>query len=82
MDDACRRLAPNLSAYFDGELKGASLRKLTVHLESCQDCTDELAKFKTIRRALQSAAKHTGTVRALAKEIMTSLEREEDQYPC
>ncbi len=82
MDDECWRLAPNLSAYFDGELKGTSLRKLAVHLDSCQDCTAELAKFHAIRRALKSTAKHTGTVRSLAKEIMAGLEREDDPYPC
>lgn len=82
MDDQCRRLAPSLSAYFDGELKGAGLRELAVHLESCQHCKDELVKFQTIRRALKLAARHTGAVRSLAKDIMTSLEREEDKYPC
>ena len=44
----CSQIQDLLSAYFDGELPDESNRTVTEHLESCSDCTGELAGFRNL----------------------------------
>ena len=81
MDDTCDFHSINLSAYFDGELKGGKARMLEAHLEKCADCKDTLAVYNTIRRGMIAMSTHTGTKRSLAKGIMASLKRDDDGLP-
>ena len=44
-----------LQAYHDGELKGAHLRKVEEHLESCAACRDELELMRNLSAMLQNS---------------------------
>lgn len=82
MDDECKQYSVNLSAYFDGELKGRETTLLVAHLESCPYCQKRLAEYKTLRRSLIAMATHTGTKRSLSKDIMSGLDKEDEHLPC
>jgi anti-sigma factor RsiW len=44
-----------LQAYHDGELQGARLRKVEVHLESCAACRAELEQLRSLSALLQGS---------------------------
>ena len=82
MDDKCESYSLNLSAYFDGELRGGEARMLEAHLETCSDCRQTLADYNTIRRGMIAMSTHTGTKRSLASDIMTSMDKDDDGSTC
>ena len=47
----CEQVRGRLSSFFDDELSTDSRAKLSAHLESCRDCTDELEAFQNLSLA-------------------------------
>ena len=45
----CAKVLARLGAYVDGELQEARRQTLEAHLGSCQRCSDELARLRTLR---------------------------------
>lgn len=82
MNDNCQQYALLLSTYFDRELKGRQAQLLEVHLQKCADCRETLSTYNTIRRGLIAMATRTGTERSLARDIMASLEGDDEPPPC
>lgn len=82
MADNCDNYALRLSTYFDGELRSSEARLVEAHLENCSDCRDSLAAYNTIRRGMIAMSTHTGTRRSLAKDIIASLDQDDDILPC
>src|SRR5512147_1755259 len=48
MKMSCQEKFESLSAYLDGELKGAELEAFRKHLAGCADCRRELAEQETL----------------------------------
>lgn len=48
------KLRARLSAMVDGELSGRELTELSTHLDTCDDCTRELAELRALAVALQA----------------------------
>jgi len=44
-----------LAAYIDGELSGARLRQVEDHLQTCEECQDEMAALQRLSDLLQEA---------------------------
>ena len=78
MSNHCNQYAHKLSPYFDGELNVREAQLLEAHLETCPDCRETLSSYNTIRRGLIAMSTHTGTERPLAKDILASLERDDE----
>lgn len=78
MDGNCDDYSLLLSTYFDRELKGSEARLVEAHLEMCSDCRRTLATYNTIRRGMIAMSTHTGTRRALAKDITAALDQDDD----
>jgi anti-sigma factor RsiW len=57
MSKGCKSFAVDLSAYFDGELEGDSLRHMEAHLADCAGCRDTLKRFSKLRSALHALAR-------------------------
>ena len=55
MNDECKQLAVDLSAYFDQELDEAETRAVESHLADCADCRESLEKMGRLRAALHTA---------------------------
>jgi len=50
MNEDCKRYAPMLEAWFDGELEGApEAKELAGHLESCPDCSADFDALRLLR---------------------------------
>ncbi len=54
LPEACRNMLPLLSAYLDGQLKGAKRDETMAHLESCERCQAALADMREAQRRYRS----------------------------
>lgn len=66
-----------LSAYFDGELEGDSLKEVEAHLTNCEECQQRLEKMKKISRAVSSLVDKRLENKSFVEEIMAKVEEEE-----
>jgi len=48
----CKRTRSQFSAYLDGAVSGAMMQALAAHLESCADCANEFAQWRSMQSAL------------------------------
>ena len=67
----CKEKFEEMSAYLDGELKGAELEAFRRHLEGCADCRQELAEQERMW-GLLGEFKTEGASPGLRKRILTS----------
>lgn len=71
----CRRIRENLSAYFDGELKGDARRLIGDHLAECEECHKHYEELKETWQLLDEL--ETPIVRReLSDELWTRIESE------
>lgn len=70
----CERIAEALDIYLDGELPPAEMDAIAKHLETCPDCTRELAARQAFRVRLRQAARSAPVAADLASTIDRRLE--------
>ena len=51
----CREAAELLQLFFDGEIKGARLREVAVHVTECEACRREVAEMAAVQRLVVDA---------------------------
>lgn len=79
MNEDCKRLAVDLSAYFDQELDGEDARKVEAHLADCPDCREDMEKMGRMRAALHVTAAPGAPQQRLLQDLMQTLRQPERQ---
>jgi hypothetical protein len=51
---ACLKCRSSFSAYLDGDVSGRQMQKIAKHLESCNDCTQEFAAWRSMQQSLSA----------------------------
>jgi len=61
----CKALRLQLGAFVDGELAGVEMLRVSQHLESCSNCTQEVADLRAVGMLLRDAAAFEATTPAM-----------------
>jgi|SRR5271165_4463658 len=72
----CELSQTRLHAYLDGELDAAGAAEFERHLESCRDCTLQLAAEEKLREALQKAELYERAPLDIRSKIRSALTKE------
>jgi anti-sigma factor RsiW len=70
---SCDRIETVLHGYFDDELDPLGAADFERHLETCAECTQELASLKMLRSTLSSTQIYDKAPASLRKKILTDL---------
>ena len=62
---SCSRVQSELSEYLDGDLAGARLQAVTVHLDSCAGCARQLDELRRSPKAVRRMETSQESVRRL-----------------
>jgi mycothiol system anti-sigma-R factor len=65
----CKDVRGHLHSYLDQELEGSSMLDLERHLDSCDACRTEVARFSTVRKAIGTHATYHRAPAGLARRI-------------
>lgn len=90
MSKGCKAYAVELSAYFDGELRGDALARMESHLAACENCRDTLARLRKLRNAMHALSKPPRRRSSILEDLKARMQQEGDlddpedepQLPC
>ncbi len=76
-DDPCRRYAPDISAFLDGELDDGEAAAVWAHLQACAACAATYEDMRRIQQAVRTYAVFPTGGKPLRERVMKALAREE-----